>query len=172
MWPSTRWGPFERFRVPRMVSAALVIVAGTKLIGTRAYRSNRQIDVSGFLNLIPFLRAVLGALIPIGAGLIQNQPLGTHRGDSCDCAWASYHFGELSCSENHWATSGHQPARRDCGILFWSWLGGLMSVILAVPRTALVKIFADLHPSLGKLSNLLAEHPVGAPPLVPSERCR
>jgi predicted PurR-regulated permease PerM len=33
--------------------------------------------VSGYVNLIPFLGAILGSIIPIGAALIQNHPLAT-----------------------------------------------------------------------------------------------
>jgi hypothetical protein len=45
------------------------------------------------------------------------------------------------------------------GILFWGWLWGVMGLLLAVPLTAFVKLVADLHPSLGHLSNLLALTP-------------
>ena len=45
------------------------------------------------------------------------------------------------------------------GILFWGWLWGVMGLLLAVPLTAFIKMVADLHPSLGHLSNMLALTP-------------
>ena len=45
------------------------------------------------------------------------------------------------------------------GILFWGWLWGVMALLLAVPLTAFVKLVADMHPSLGHLSNMLALTP-------------
>jgi len=45
------------------------------------------------------------------------------------------------------------------GILFWGWLWDVMDLLLAVPLTALVKMVADLHPSLCYLSNMLALTP-------------
>ena len=120
--------------------------------------------VSGFLNLIPFLGAILGALIPIGAGLIQNEPLGSlvvilvtvivlHT--------ISVNFLVPKIIGQRVSIS---PVAATVGILFWGWLWGVVGVLLAVPLTALVKIVADLHPSLRKFGNLLAEHPVGVPP--------
>ena len=44
-------------------------------------------------------------------------------------------------------------------LLFWGWLWGVMGLLLAVPLTALVKLVADLHPSLCHLSNMLALTP-------------
>ena len=38
------------------------------------------------------------------------------------------------------------------GILFWGWLWGVMGLLLAVPLTAFIKMVADLHPSLCRLS--------------------
>jgi len=62
------------------------------------------------------------------------------------------------------------PVAATVGILFWGWLWGVIGVLLAVPLTALVKIVADAHPSpsLGKLADLLAEHPGPAAGPVPA----
>jgi AI-2 transport protein TqsA len=54
--------------------------------------------------------------------------------------------------------------------MFWGWLWGLIGVLLAIPLTALVRIFADAHPSLTKLADVLAERPEKVPPWSRSER--
>lgn len=120
--------------------------------------------VSGFLNLIPFLGAILGALIPIGAGLIQNEPLSALAVIFVTVVvlhTVSVNFLVPKIIGERVSIS---PVAATVGILFWGWLWGVVGVLLAVPLTALVKILADLDPSLRKFGNLLAEHPVGVPP--------
>jgi predicted PurR-regulated permease PerM len=51
------------------------------------------------------------------------------------------------------------PVAATVGILFWGWLWGVMGLLLAVPLTALIKLVADLHPSLCHLSNMLTPRP-------------
>jgi hypothetical protein len=55
------------------------------------------------------------------------------------------------------------PVAATIGILFWRWLWGVMGLLLAVPLTALVKLVADLHPSLCHVSNMLALTPRPTP---------
>jgi hypothetical protein len=55
------------------------------------------------------------------------------------------------------------PVAATVGILFWGWLWGVMGLLLAVPLTAFIKLVADLYPSLGHLSNMLALTPRPAP---------
>jgi predicted PurR-regulated permease PerM len=120
--------------------------------------------VSGALNLIPFVGAVFGAIIPVLAALFQDQPLSTlliivlivvsvHL-ISQDVLVPRIIGGRVSIS----------PVAATVGILFWGWLWGLIGVLLAVPLTALIKIIADANPSLSKIANLLAQRPVAVPP--------
>ncbi len=45
------------------------------------------------------------------------------------------------------------------GLLFWGWLWGAMGLILAVPMTALIKIFLESNPQSVPLANLLSTKP-------------
>jgi predicted PurR-regulated permease PerM len=115
--------------------------------------------LSGFLNLVPFIGAPLGAALPLAAALLQfreSSPLlviaftviGLHI-ISANLLIPKIVGGRVNIG----------PAAATAGILFWGWLWGPIGVLLAVPLTATVKLAADAHPSLLHLSNLLAESP-------------
>jgi predicted PurR-regulated permease PerM len=140
--------------VVTIVTLAILRVKGAALLGV----------VSGALNLIPFVGAVFGAIVPMLAALFQEQPLSTlviilvivvsvHL-ISQDVFVPRMIGGRVSIS----------PVAATVGILFWGWLWGLIGVLLAVPLTAFIKIVADAHPSLSKIANLLAQRPVAVPP--------
>jgi hypothetical protein len=55
------------------------------------------------------------------------------------------------------------PVAATIGILFWGLVVGCDWLLLAVPLTALIKLIADLHPSLCHFCNMLALTPRPAP---------
>jgi predicted PurR-regulated permease PerM len=120
--------------------------------------------ISGFLNLIPFVGAIAGALVPIGAAVIQDLPIATLVAILATVVGLHVVAVNLLVPKIIGSRASVSPVAATVGILFWGWLWGLIGVLLAVPLTALVKIVADSHPSLGKIGNLLAEHPEGVPP--------
>jgi predicted PurR-regulated permease PerM len=123
--------------------------------------------VSGMLNLLPFVGALLGALIPMGAALAQNQPFSALL--IILLAVVALHTVciNLLIPRIIGPRVSISPVAATVGIMFWGWLWGLIGVLLAVPLTALVKIIADAHPSLDKIANLLAERPTRVPPWCP-----
>jgi len=115
--------------------------------------------VSGLLNLIPFLGALLATLVPVTAGLIQMAPLSTLLiiGLAVLCIHiisSNFIFPRLIGSRMNIG-----PVAATAGILFWGWLWGPMGVLLSIPLTGMVKLIADCHPSLIHLSNMLGESP-------------
>lgn len=127
---------------------------GAALLGT----------ISGFLNLVPFLGAILAAIVPLGAGLLQNQPVGALAIIAVTVISLHIISANLLVPRMIGRRVSISPVAATVGILFWGWLWGLIGVLLAVPLTAFVKIVADSHPSLGKIANLLAERPTEVPP--------
>jgi predicted PurR-regulated permease PerM len=122
--------------------------------------------VSGPLNLIPFLGAILATLVPVTVGLIQGAPVSTLLiiGLAVICIHiisSNYIFPRLIGSRMNVG-----PVAATAGILFWGWLWGPMGVLLSIPLTGAVKLIADCHPSLIHLSNMLGESPEAPRPMV------
>lgn len=119
---------------------------------------------SGLFNLIPFVGAILAAIVPMGASLFQDRPMS----DLAVILLTVISLHTLSANLLVPRMIGRRvsisPVAATIGILFWGWLWGLIGVLLAVPLTAFVKIVADSHPSLSKIANLLAERPQVVPP--------
>jgi predicted PurR-regulated permease PerM len=122
--------------------------------------------VSGLLNLIPFLGAILATLVPVTAALIQAAPVSTLLiiGLAVICIHivsSNYIFPRLIGSRMNIG-----PVAATAGILFWGWLWGPMGVLLSIPLTGVAKLIADCHPSLVHLSNILGESPETPRPAV------
>jgi predicted PurR-regulated permease PerM len=118
--------------------------------------------VSGSLNLIPFLGAVLATLVPVAAVLIQAAPVSTlliigFAVIGIHIVSSNYIFPRLIGSRMNIG-----PVAATAGILFWGWLWGPMGVLLSIPLTGAMKLIADCHPSLIHLSNMLGESPEAA----------
>ena len=118
---------------------------------------------SGFLNLVPFLGAVLAAGLPLFASIFQfDSPapfaLMIVTAVVLHIVSANFFIPRFIGSRVNIG-----PVAATMGMLFWGWLWGIMGVLLAVPLTAFVKLVADCHPSLIHISNLLAEKPRGIP---------
>src|ERR1700742_552291 len=118
---------------------------------------------SGFLNLIPFLGAVLAAGLPLFASIFQfDSPapfvLMVVAAVALHILSANFLIPRFIGSRVNIG-----PVAATSGTVFWGWLWGIMGVLLAVPLTAFVKLVADCHPSLIHVSNLLAEKPRGVP---------
>ena len=120
--------------------------------------------VSGILNLVPFVGPIIGAAVPIGAALIQDQPVSTMLAILVTVVGLHTFSINFVIPKMIGQRVSVSPVAATVGILFWGWLWGLIGVLLAVPLTALVKIVADSHPNLSKLANLLAERPARVPP--------
>lgn len=115
--------------------------------------------LSGFLNLIPFLGAPLGAALPLAAALLQFREPSPLVVIALTVVVLHIISANLLIPKIVGGRVNIGPAAATAGILFWGWLWGPIGVLLAVPLTATVKLAADAHPSLLHLSNLLAESP-------------
>jgi predicted PurR-regulated permease PerM len=117
--------------------------------------------VSGALNLIAFLGIVLAVALPLIAGLVQFQSTGqflvvtavvtTLHSISANFLLPRFVGSRLDVG----------PVAATIGLLFWGWLWGIAGILLALPLTAVMKLWADSDPSLAHLSNRLARNPRG-----------
>jgi predicted PurR-regulated permease PerM len=120
--------------------------------------------LSGFLNLVPFLGALLAAALPLAAALLQFDTPMPFVVISLTIIILHIISANILIPKIIGSRVDIGPAVATAGILFWGWLWGPIGVLLAVPLTATVKLVADSHPSLVHLSNLLSE----SRPVLPS----
>jgi len=116
---------------------------------------------SGFLNLVPFLGAILAAGLPLFASILQFDSPAPFI--IIAVVAVALHIVSANFLVPRFIGSRVNigPVAATMGMLFWGWLWGIMGVLLAVPLTACVKLIADCHPSLIHISALLAEKPRG-----------
>jgi predicted PurR-regulated permease PerM len=119
--------------------------------------------VSGFLNLIPFLGAVLASVIPLLAATLQFGTAGPFLIIAGTIVTLHLVSANLLIPKLIGSPVNIGPVAATVGMLFWSWLWGGVGLLLAVPLTAFVKLVADCHPALLPISNLLAERPRTVP---------
>jgi predicted PurR-regulated permease PerM len=115
--------------------------------------------VSGILNLLPFLGLILSLTLPLAAALLQFSTPGPYIIITLTILLLHVVSANLLIPKFIATRVSIGPVAATVGILFWGWLWGVMGLLLAVPLTALVKLIADLHPSLCHLSNMLALTP-------------
>jgi predicted PurR-regulated permease PerM len=114
---------------------------------------------SGLLNLVPFLGLIFSLALPLAAALLQFNTPGSFIVITLTILLLHVVSANLLIPKFIATRVSIGPVAATVGILFWGWLWGVMGLLLAVPLTALVKLVADLHPSLCHLSNMLALTP-------------
>jgi predicted PurR-regulated permease PerM len=115
--------------------------------------------VSGFLNLIPYLGAILAMILPLAAALLQFSSAGPFVVIAVTVL--ALHLIGTDVVIPRWIGPKLQigPVAVIIGMLFWGWLWGAIGIVLAVPLTAFLKLLADQYPRLGPLSDFLADSP-------------
>lgn len=99
--------------------------------------------VSGLLNLVPYLGAVLSWLPPLMIGLKQYHTLAPFIGICAVLSGLHLVTANLLLP----AIVGHRVRLNALAVtvalLFWGWLWGAMGLILAIPITAIMKVICD-----------------------------
>jgi len=99
--------------------------------------------VSGLLNLVPYLGAVLAWLPPFMIGMAQWKTIGPYVGIA---AMLSF-FHIIGINVLMPAIVGRRVHLNALAVtialLFWGWLWGAIGLILAIPITATIKVICD-----------------------------
>jgi len=142
-----------------IVGSAMAVVTTLMLICLGVKGAIPLGTASGLLNLLPFLGLIFSLALPRAAALLQFSTAGPFIVITLTILFLHFVSANLLFPKFIATRVSIGPVAATVGILFWGWLWGLMGLLLAVPLTAIVKLVADLHPSLCHLSNILALTP-------------
>jgi len=99
--------------------------------------------VSGLLNLVPYLGAVLAWLPPFLIGMAQWKTVGPYLGIAATLSF----FHMIGLNVLMPAIVGRRVHLNALAVtialLFWGWLWGAIGLILAIPITATIKVVCD-----------------------------
>jgi predicted PurR-regulated permease PerM len=99
--------------------------------------------VSGLLNLVPYLGAVLAWLPPFFVGMVKWNTMGPYLGVAA--IMLLFHIVGLNVLMP--AIVGRRvhlnPLAVTIALLLWGWLWGAIGLILAIPITATIKVICD-----------------------------
>jgi predicted PurR-regulated permease PerM len=148
------------FVAGNLIVGSLMAIATTLMLLGLGVRGAVPLGIaSGLLNLLPFLGLILSLALPLAAGMLQFNTPGPFIVIALTILFLHLVSANLLIPKFVATRVSIGPVAATVGILFWGWLWGVMGLLLAVPLTALVKLVADLHPSLCHLSNMLALTP-------------
>lgn len=152
------------FVAGNLIVGSLMAVATTLMLLGIGMRGAIPLGIaSGLLNLLPFLGLVFSLALPLAAALLQFNTSGPYIIITLTILILHVVSANLLIPKFIATRVSIGPVAATVGILFWGWLWGVMGLLLAVPLTALVKLVADMHPSLCHLSNMLALTPRPVP---------
>ena len=148
------------FVAGNFIIGAVMAVATTLMLISLGVKGAIPLGIaSGLLNLLPFLGLILSLALPLAAALLQFSTPGPYIIIALTILLLHVVSANVLIPKFIATRVSIGPVAATVGILFWGWLWGVMGLLLAVPLTALVKLVADLHPSLCHLSNMLALTP-------------
>ena len=148
------------FVVGNLIVGSVMAVATTLMLWGIGMKGAIPLGIaSGLLNLVPFLGLIFSLALPLAAALLQFNTPGPFIVITLTILLLHVVSANLLIPKFIAPRVSIGPVAATVGILFWGWLWGVMGLLLAVPLTALVKMVADLHPSLCHLSNMLALTP-------------
>ena len=152
------------FVVGNLIVGSVMAVATTLMLWGIGMKGAIPLGIaSGLLNLVPFLGLIFSLALPLAAALLQFNTPGPFIAITLTILLLHVVSANLLIPKFIATRVSIGPVAATVGILFWGWLWGVMGLLLAVPLTALVKLVADLHPSLCHLSNMLALTPRPTP---------
>ena len=116
---------------------------------------------SGFVNLIPILGAVLGALLPAVQAVLQFDTAGPVLIILVTSVLLHFFVANVVIPKVVGTRINVNATAATIGFIFWGWCWGGVGLLLAVPLMALVRIFLAAKPATRAWANLIAESPNG-----------
>jgi len=117
---------------------------------------------AGFINLIPLLGAVLGALFPVAQAFLQfdrASPVLIILGSS---VFLHFFVANVVIPKFVGSKINVNATASTLSLIFWGWLWGAVGLLLAIPLTAIIRILLNFHPYTQSWGNLIAEKSEGS----------
>lgn len=114
--------------------------------------------VSGLLNILPIVGAPLAILAPIGMGILPGTEF-PYLATIAGALVLHFIFNNLVLPVLIGSRININTASLAIGLLFWSWLWGGAGFLIAIPMTALIKIFLESNSNTIAIANLMAAQP-------------
>jgi predicted PurR-regulated permease PerM len=116
--------------------------------------------ITGFLNILPIVGAPLAIIVPIGmGGLAAGAPF-PWIGVIAAMILLHFVFNNFVLPVIIGTKLNINTASLAVGLLFWSWLWGGIGFLIAIPMTALIKIFLESNTSTLPIANLMSARPL------------
>jgi len=152
------------FVAGNLIVGSMMSVATTLMLMAIGMKGAIPLGIaSGLLNLLPFFGLIISLALPLAGALLQFDTPGPYVVITLTIVVLHLVSANFLIPKFIATRVSIGPVAATMGILFWGWLWGVMGLLLAVPLTALVKLVADLHPSMSHVSNMLALTPRESP---------
>ncbi len=162
--------PTLNSELPNMIRAFFLanIVTALGLMGTHAaafYFMGFEnwlplAAITGFLNILPIVGAPLAIIVPIGMGVLVTGAPFPWVGVTVAVLLLHFIFNNFVLPVIIGSKININTASLAVGLLFWSWLWGGIGFLIAIPMTALIKIFLESNSSTLPIANLMAARPM------------
>lgn len=115
--------------------------------------------VTGFLNILPIVGAPLAIVVAIGMGVFPVAAPFPYLGVIVVTLFFHLVFNNFVLPVIIGSRININTSSLAVGLLFWSWLWGGIGFLIAIPMTALIKIFLESNSSTLQIANLMAAKP-------------
>lgn len=166
----TLYLPTLNSELPNMIRAFFVanIVTVAGLIATHAamfyflgFENWLPLSViSGFLNVLPLVGAPLAIIIPVGLGILAPAVPFPYFWTIALALGLHFIFNNLVLPVFIGSRININASSLVIGLLFWSWLWGAVGFLIAIPMTALIKIFLESNSETIPVANLMSARPL------------
>lgn len=116
--------------------------------------------ISGFLNVLPIVGAPLAVLVPLAMGILNPGVPFPYVGAFFMMLILHFLFNNLVLPIFIGSRININTASLAIGLLFWSWLWGGIGFLIAIPMTALIKIFLESNSTMQPIANLMSARPM------------
>ncbi len=112
--------------------------------------------ITGFLNLVPLIGPFISMILPLSAGLLQFSSASPFIVMAVVILVLHFSMTNFIVPKFVGGQVNLNGFASTISLLFWGWLWGALGVLLAIPLTALIRIFLENYAPTVRLSRLFA----------------